>query len=953
MITPAARSRDVISFGPFSLVACERLLTREGVPVELGARALDTLIALVDRPNEVVSKSELLAQVWPDVTVDEGSLRVHIAGLRKALGDGKDGARYITTLAGRGYCFVAPTSRSSDRGNDPSTVAACFPPGNLPNRLIRMVGRADDVLLLSTLLTAARFVTVVSAGGVGKTTVAIEVGHRLTETFPGAVLFVDLGMLNDPNLVATAVASMLGLSVHSDDATPSLIAYLRDKRILLILDTCEHLIEATATLASRIFTAAPQIHILATSREALRVEGEHVYKLDSLACPPDDPSLTAAVAQMFPATQLFTKRAAANVSGFKISDTEAPIIAEICRRLDGIALAIELAAGRIDTFGVRGLAALLDDRFRLLTGGRRTGMPRHQTLTATLDWSYELLPDSERKTLRRVAIFTGGFTLEAAKAIAADSKLFDSDVIGEIANLVAKSLIVANTSAATPRFRLLDTTRAYLVRKLRALEEFESLARRHAEHYRDLFEQAETDRERLPAAEWLEVYGFNLDNVRSALDWAFSPRGEASLGIDLTLAATSLWTHLSLSAECRSRVETALRMIGDEAGSRREMALFAKLASALLFTAGADSDVRRAWTTVLALAEKIGDTDYQLRALWGLWVVNIKRAEFRDALALAEHFHHVASTSTNTVDALIGERIIGLAYFYLGDPATARLHLERMLSSYIAPADRSHILRYEFDQGSVAGAVLSAILWLQGYADQAKRMIKITVDEAIAIGHPTSEAYVLVHACAVALLIGELSEAEQLVARFFDRISLHGLVVWTPFARAFQGVLFIKQGNSVDGSRILEAAIREFPENSFHLYHTFFIGELAEGLGRSGERAKGLMIIDEAIDQSDRSEERWYISELLRIKGAIILGGEGSNAADESERQFLTSLEWARRQGLLAWELRTATSLAQSWREQGRRTNGLELVKPIYDRFTEGFDTFDLKRAKVFLDDCA
>ena len=209
-----------------------------------------------------------------------------------------------------------------------AALAASFPHANLPSRLTRMVGRDDDVLRLSAQLTASRFVTIVGAGGVGKTTVAVAVGHHLIEAFAGAVLFVDLGMLSDPDLVATAMASMLGLSVQSDDATPSLIAYLRDKRILLILDTCEHLIEAVAALASQIFMAAPQVHILATSREALRVEGEHVYRLDPLACPPDDAGLTAAVAQTFPATQLFVERAAASGARLDLSDAEAAIVVE-------------------------------------------------------------------------------------------------------------------------------------------------------------------------------------------------------------------------------------------------------------------------------------------------------------------------------------------------------------------------------------------------------------------------------------------------------------------------------------------------------------------------------------------------------------------------------------------------------------------------------------------------
>jgi len=249
MVTAAGQAKDELSFGPFNLVVGERLLTRGGLPIGLGARALDILIVLISAPNEVVSKKDLMARVWPDVTVEEGSLRFHMASLRKALGDGKAGARYVTTIAGRGYCFVAPVSRVSSLRDVAPVAVADFPHANLPGRLGRMVGRDDDVLRLSAHLIASRFVTIVGTGGVGKTTVAVAVAHHLAEAFAGSVLFVDLGMLGDAKLATPAVASMLGLSVQSDDATPSLIAFLKSRRILLILDTCEHLVEAIAALA--------------------------------------------------------------------------------------------------------------------------------------------------------------------------------------------------------------------------------------------------------------------------------------------------------------------------------------------------------------------------------------------------------------------------------------------------------------------------------------------------------------------------------------------------------------------------------------------------------------------------------------------------------------------------------------------------------------------------------
>jgi DNA-binding winged helix-turn-helix (wHTH) protein len=319
----------LLSFGPFRLAPSERLLSREGTPVELGARALDILIALVSRPNEVISKKDLLSQVWPDVTVEESSLRFHMAGLRKALGDGKDGARYITTLAGRGYCFVAPVARWRDEVETETSVATEFPHANLPGRLMHMVGRDEDILRISNHLMDARFVSIVGSGGVGKTTVAIAVGHHLREAFKGAVLVTDLSMLNDARLVATAIASMLGLSVQSDDATPPLIAYLRSKRMLLILDTCEHLIDAVAALTSQIYATATQVHILATSREVLQVEGEHVYRLDTLTCPPEHAEVMSAAAQTFPAPRLFIERAAASGARLDLTDADVAIVVRL------------------------------------------------------------------------------------------------------------------------------------------------------------------------------------------------------------------------------------------------------------------------------------------------------------------------------------------------------------------------------------------------------------------------------------------------------------------------------------------------------------------------------------------------------------------------------------------------------------------------------------------------
>src|SRR6202167_2802661 len=431
---------DVLSFGPFTLFAAERLLKKADEPIALGGRAIDLLIALVEQAGEVVAQRELISRVWPDVTVEDANLRFHIAALRKALGDGREGSRYVSNVVGRGYCFVAPVTCSSKPAVSASETTTTERIQKLPPRLARMVGRDDTVRALAQQLQAWRFVSIVGPAGVGKTTVAISVAHTLIDGFHDAVFFIDLAALSDPQLVPTAVASALGLTVQTQDPLVGLLAFIGDRKILLVLDSCEHVIGVAAALAERVVSEAPQAHILATSREALQVEGEHVHRLYSLDCPPEDVGLTAMEALGYPAAQLFMERAAASGYGDALSDIDAPIVAGICRRLDGVALAIELAASRVGSVGIRGTAELLDNHLSLFWHGRRTALPRHETLNAMLDWSYSLLLEREKVVLCRLSAFVGYFTLQAAGSVASETDVDEADVIDAVASLVVKSL---------------------------------------------------------------------------------------------------------------------------------------------------------------------------------------------------------------------------------------------------------------------------------------------------------------------------------------------------------------------------------------------------------------------------------------------------------------------------------------------------------------------------------
>ncbi len=752
----AAQAKDVISFGPFSLSASGRLLTKDGTPVELGARALDILIALASRPNETVSKRDLLARVWPDVTVEESSLRFHMARLRKALGDGRNGARYITTLAGRGYCFVAPLSRSSETPTVQVVDTAYLPHANLPGRLLRMVGRADDVRAVASLLAAERFVTIVGSGGVGKTTVAVAVAHDLIDAFGGAVLFVDLGTLIAADLTVTAVASMLGLPVRSDDAAPSLLAYLRDKRILLVLDTCEHLIDTVAPLTARIFAAAPQVHILATSREALRVEGEHVYKLEPLTCPPDDPALTAASVRTFPAVQVFLERAAAGGARLDFSDADAAAVAGICRKLDGVALAIELAAGRVGAYGLQQTAALLDQRLTRLWPGQRTAPPRQKTLQATLDWSYALLSEVEGKVLRRLAVFVGHFTMDAALAVVTSDSIPESLVFGAIDSLVAKSMLATRPAGAMMRYRLLDTTRVYALDIDIDRAELAELAMRHATYYRDWLKQVSATAPPLSAAAERMPLLANLNNVRAALQWCFGADGDAGIGLQLAAAAAPVFLAMSLLPECHRWSARAIAALSDATrGGAEEMRLQSALGMSLMFIHASSERAQAALDRGLAIAEECCDDLHRLQVLGPLHMFHLRTGHFNDALRYAQQGVAAAAALDDPEARTLAHALAGISLHIIGDLSAARVALETALR-HSGDSQGTRAIYLGFDGQTLAGIVLARTLWLQGEPAQALELLHRTVKDADRRNHPVTLAIVLIYAISVLFWTGDL-----------------------------------------------------------------------------------------------------------------------------------------------------------------------------------------------------
>ncbi|MHC4051924.1 ATP-binding protein [Bradyrhizobium sp. 25ACV] len=948
MTEPAGTATGTLSFGPFSVTPHERLVMRDGVALPLGAKAFDTLMALMSRPNQVVGKWDLMALVWPGITVEEANLRFHVAALRKALGDGKDGARYITTLSGRGYCFVAPISQLAAPISQTGIAAAQrpaprleLPPVKLPNRLQRMVGRDDEIATVSDKLIASRFVTIVGPGGVGKTAVAVAIAHDLLETFSDAAHFVDLAALSDPDLVITSILLMLGLP--AEDPLPALLAHVSDKRMLLVLDNCEHVIATAAPLAADIFQASPHVHILATSREALRVEGEQVYRLAPLAVPPDGSGLTVAAAQTYPALQLFLERATASGAQISLDDANAAIIARICRKLDGMALAIELAAGRVEAYGLEQTATLLDERLNLLWQGQRTAPPRQKTLQATLDWSYGLLSDLERLVLRRLAVFAGHFTIDAALEVVPDERVDQARLFDAVDSLVAKSMVAPRPIGAMMRYRLLDTTRAYL---LEIAPDDAALAARHATYYRRWLEQAGMTWAAVPSADERAAHFSALHNVRAALDWCFGAGGDLGIGIALTAAAAPIFLAMSLLIECRRWSERALlAMAPSSRGSAEEMHIQAALGLTLMFTRGGSEAARSALSRSLAIAEARGDEINQLQLLGRMHIFHERMGEFDAALGYAQQSLAVARLLGDPASIALAHSLLGVSLHLAGRHRDA---LEMLEVAWRGPGTERISTVHGFDHRNRAGITLARELWLQGRPADALQLARQTVTEAAQMDHPITLCIALIWTVAIDLWSGDLDGAEANIDRFIAHATSRSMGPYLAVGRGVKGELAIRRGDAATGVETIRTCLRELHDARYELLTTTFNIALVQGLLALGQIEQSAQLIEDAIRLVAQSGDHLYMPELLRMKGKV-LSHLPEPQIEEAEACLVQALELSRAKGAKAWELRAAIDLAQLLAHRRRGKEARRLLQSAREGFAAGSETEDIRAAAALL----
>jgi predicted ATPase/DNA-binding winged helix-turn-helix (wHTH) protein len=701
----------IYEIGPFRLDAEAGVLTQAGVPVALGSRAVTVLTTLVERSNEYVPKDAIMNATWPNVFVEESNLAVQISAVRRVLAQAPGGERWIETLARRGYRFVGPViERPGDRQDAWGNKRT-----NLPEALTSFIGRERELVEIKRLLPSKRLLTLVGVGGIGKTRLALHAAAEVMDAYRDGVWLVELGSISDPSLVATSVAQALG--VQERTGTPlidSLCAHLKARQLLLILDNCEHLLDACATLAAAILRVAAAPAIIATSREPLHVDGEQTYPLPTLSLA--EPSASVEAIAGSEAVQLFVDRARAQLPDFELTAARASAVAELCVHLDGIPLALELAAARVRSLSIEQINARLNDRFKLLTSKTRTAVPRQQTLRSMLDWSFDLLSEDERTVLRRLAVFPGSFTLEAASSVASDAAIDEFAVVDMLSQLVGRSLVVADTSDAGVRYRLLETTRAYALEKLAETGKTVAIKGRHAWYFRKLFEAAPDDWLAMPDADWRAIYPLELANVRAALDWAHGDGGDPAIAGALASASGPMWTTLSLHREGLQRLEAAV--------ARLELNTLESDRARLWFWIGMLSVAAPA--KAAAALEQAVDVYRRLGDALGL---GLSLARLGCELAIMGRFEQSAPALAEALPLLERSGVpkalaqyfnyFGVLKLLTGDLASARLLLEKALSLCRHAGAEREVLRIV---GNIA-----EVAWTLGDLDSAAAGFRETV----------------------------------------------------------------------------------------------------------------------------------------------------------------------------------------------------------------------------------
>ncbi|PHP84969.1 transcriptional regulator [Burkholderia sp. AU18528] len=931
----------MVQIGTLSVDFEQRDIRRHGASLRIGARALDILEVLHRASGSVVSKDDIMDAVWPGLIVEENRLQVHVATLRKALGASRD---LIKTVPGRGYLLVASPSPGPDLVPAADAPAVAAPPDAPASSLLApLVGRDAEIAQIVDMLERTPVVTLVGAGGIGKTSLAVRVAHGVRSRSRERVLFVELARASTRDDMLIALAAELGLDTQGVPAIERIGDAFATSRCLLVLDNAEHIVDLVASLVETLTSRAGSPRVLVTSREPLHISAEAVLRMSPLAVPDGGASVPEMV--RCSAVELFLERVRTAAPDCPVDEAGVRVIADICRRLDGLPLAIELAAARVATLGLAVVASRLDDRLNLLTGGLRSALPRHQTLRATFDWSYVLLDPAARALFRRMGCFIGPFSFDAARAVATEPGTSAADMIAVLGELVAKSLVTVEFHGAYARYRLTESTRAYALEKLHNEGEFERIVARHAAY----------EREHAPARPATLADALPADAPAPAADEP-AEAAVAAVVPEPDRLARALLEPARMRA-CTARARQVLDALDTGAAgpvdAAREMRLRAACASALLHTDGDAPAAAAMWNRTLGLAAHIGDDAFDARALVGLWHTMLTLSDIHESLRYATRFERAAERRGDRSQRLLANTMVATSLHYFGEHAQARERLEAATAE-LADADEPACAQAALgvDMATLGRTMLIRLLWMQGEPEHAMRVAAQAVECARRGPSALTLCIVLGAAAApIALRYGDHDITSDYLATLRATADAHGFDIWRSHAECLTGQFDIQAGHPGAGLARLEPALRRVEASGFRRLLAPLTVAYAEGLVRTGRANEARSRLDATLARCRAHGEHLFVPELLRVNGVAMLEQARTVGADlavayeaDGHRHLQMAIQTANAQGAAMWALRSSLDLADHLIERGHTAQASTLVAAGARHFDPDSRAHDVRR---------
>ena len=912
----------VFSFGAFHLVPSRHQLLEGDRPMRVGSRALGLLELLLENAGEVVTKQQLTTAVWNGTWVEDANLRANIGALRKVLGDGRDGRRYIVNVPGCGYRFVEPVvSRRRPVAPQPNGKSSSLE-WTLPIAP-RLIGRAETLQEVTAQLAIHRLVTIIGSGGIGKTSLALAVAEKWAESHNDVTILIDLTTVRDVAHLWTAATRALGVE-STPNPQSQVIRSVRSHEHLIVLDNCEHIVAAAAEFSATVLKSGAGVRVLATSREPLRVQDEWAHRLAPLDSPDRDASVTAQDAVRYSAVELLVERIAAVVGGYELNDRDARFAAEICRSLDGNPLALELAAAQAEAFSMQELAEGLRDRFEFLSNGRRGGPLRHQSLYAMLDWSCQLLSSDERAMVGRLCVFPTWFEMADAIQLGIGFGMSATAVSGCVSNLVTKSIVMARITAEGARYRLQETVRAFGRTKLDSARETDDAFRALVAHVTEALTLDPTADGAAPSR-WLARCAHQMENARACLDWAIGDGRDLTAGVNLIAKALPFWMIASRLIEHRAYLEPALAHLLTRRPRRRrdELAIEIAIGLSRYFSGGPTPHVVDRLKHALALAHTLGLKPQELNILWMLYGIAGNWGDYRAQMRFAKQFGTASSHVREPRTKVRRDRMLARAYHDIGDQRTAVKEIKRALAAPLLAAP-VQLDAYAIEDGTAALAIRSRILWVTGAINDAKTVAEECLARGLALDHAQSICWAITfNLCPIAIWSGDLENARRLTLLAMAH-SEQTFDHWNEWAQMYRVLL----DQPADAHAANELVRRMIPaqRDIFATLSPVFAGD--------------------DIRQRALRRPCWCSPELMRVAVEV----RPAQELGETDIRLLRKADLlATRQGALSWRLRIATTLARRYLAQDEGSKARAALAPVYEGFKQGFQTRDLQLAAELL----